>query len=446
MATASFPKNFVWGVSTSAYQIEGAHDEDGRGPSIWDTFCRVPGAIHNNDTGDIASDHYHRWNDDLDLLRDLGVNAYRFSIAWPRVLPEGRGRVNAAGLDFYERLVDALLAAGIEPYPTLYHWDLPQALQDQGGWPERDTASAFSDYAAIVAQRLGDRVRRWTTHNEPMVVSVFGHFWGTHAPGVKDPRAALQTAHHLLLSHGLAAQAIRASTAGSVQVGIALNLQPVDPLNDTAEDQAAAVRFDGFVNRWFLDPLFRGAYPEDLLARVGPLAPSIQPGDLQTMRVPLDFLGVNYYSRVLVRHAPEEPILQAAQVEPRDVERSLMWEIYPQGLGRLLDRVAQEYQPREILITENGLPLEDAPKAGGEVDDAPRIDFLRRHLEEVSRALGRGVPVRGYFVWSLLDNFEWALGYRMRFGLVHVDFATQRRTPKASVTWYRKVIEASGGT
>jgi beta-glucosidase len=277
-----------------------------------------------------------------------------------------------------------------------------------------------------------------------MVVSVFGHFWGTHAPGLKDPRAALQTAHHLLLSHGLAAQAIRASATAAVQVGIALNLQPVDPLNNTPEDRAAAVRFDGFVNRWFLDPLFRGAYPEDLLARLGPLAPSIQPGDFQIMRVPLDFLGVNYYSRVLVRHAPEEPILQAAQVEPRDVERSLMWEIYPQGLGRLLDRVAQEYRPREILITENGMPLDDAPNDRGEVNDAPRIDFLRRHLAEVSGAIDRAVPVRGYFVWSLLDNFEWALGYRMRFGLVHVDFAMQRRTPKASAAWYRKVIEASG--
>lgn len=435
---APFPRDFVWGVATSAYQIEGAHDADGRGPSIWDHFCRVPGAVANHETGDTACDHYRRWADDVRLLRDLGVNAYRFSIAWPRVLPAGRGRVNVAGLDFYERLVDALLAAGIEPYPTLYHWDLPQALQDQGGWPARDTVGAFADYAALVAGRLGDRVRRWTTHNEPMVAAVFGHFFGTHAPGLKDPLAALRVAHHLLLSHGQAAQAIRASARGPVQVGIALNLQPVDPLTDTPEDQQAAWRFDGFVNRWFLDPLCRGAYPEDLMAQFGPLVP-VRAGDLETIRAPLDFLGVNYYSRVRVRHAADA-ILQAEQVESHDVERSLMWEIYPEGLGRLLDRLAAEYRPPEILITENGMPREDAPNSHGDVDDAPRIDFIRRHLAQVQQALARGVPVRGYFVWSFLDNFEWALGYRMRFGLVHVDFATQQRTPKASALWYRRFI------
>jgi beta-glucosidase len=438
-ARASFPKDFVWGVATSAYQIEGAHDADGRGPSIWDGFCRLPGAIASGDTGATACDHYHRWPEDLRLLRDLGVKAYRFSIAWPRVLPQGRGQVNTAGLDFYERLVDALRAAGIEPYPTLYHWDLPQALQDLGGWPARDTASAFADYAAVVATRLGDRVRHWTTHNEPMVVTVFGHFSGTHAPGVKDPQAALQTAHHLLLSHGQAAQAIRAGARGPVQVGIALNLQPVDPLSDSPEDRQAAWRLDGFVNRWFLDPLFRGEYPQDLLPHFGPLAPKVQSGDLETIRAPLDFLGVNYYSRVRVRHKPEG-LLQAEQVETSGGERSLMWEVYPEGLGRLLDRLVTEYRPPAILITENGMPLEDVPDAGGMVNDAPRIDFLRRHLAQLQEALARGAPVRGYFVWSLLDNFEWSLGYRMRFGLVHVDFATQQRTPKASARWYSQQI------
>jgi len=442
-APGSFPSDFVWGVATSAYQIEGAHDADGRGPSIWDRFCRVPGAIANNETGDVACDHYHRWAEDVRLLRDLGVKAYRFSIAWPRVLPDGRGQANEAGLAFYARLVDALLAAGIEPYPTLYHWDLPQALQDRGGWPARDTVSAFADYAAAVVRRLGDRVRYWTTHNEPMVVAIFGHLFGNHAPGVKDLRAALQTAHHLLLSHGQAAQAIRAEARRPVEVGITLNLQPVDPLSDAAADREAAWRLDGFVNRWFLDPIFRGAYPQDLLPHFDGMAPTIQPGDLETIRTPLDFLGVNYYSRVRVRHKPEA-ILQAEHVETPGAERSLMWEIYPEGLGRLLARLASEYRPAAILITENGMPLEDRPDATGAVNDAPRIDFLRRHFMQVQQALAQGVPVRGYFVWSFLDNFEWALGYRMRFGLVHVDFGTQQRTPKASAHWYKQVIQASG--
>jgi beta-glucosidase len=436
-----FPADFVWGVATSAYQIEGAHDVDGRGPSIWDRFCRVPGAIANNETGDVACDHYHRWAEDVRLLSELGVSAYRFSIAWPRILPEGRGHVNAAGLDFYDRLIDALLKAGIEPYPTLYHWDLPQALQDRGGWPARDTVRAFADYATVVVRRLGDRVRRWTTHNEPMVVAVFGHFYGSHAPGVKDPWAALQTAHHLLLSHGQAAQAIRAEVHGPVQVGIALNLQPVDPLGDAPADQEAARRFDGFVNRWFLEPLFRGNYPQDLMPYLDGLVPAVQAGDLETIYTPLDFLGVNYYSRVRVRHNPEA-ILQAEQVETPGAERSLMWEIYPEGLGRLLKRLAAEYRPPAIVITENGMPLEDKPDASGAVNDAPRIDFLRRHLAQVQQALAQGVPVRGYFVWSFLDNFEWALGYRMRFGLVHVDFRTQQRTPKASAAWYRQLMQS----
>lgn len=433
-----FPRDFVWGASTSAYQIEGAVDEDGRGPSIWDTFCRRPGVIHNNDTGAVACDHYHRWRDDVQLLRDLGIKAYRFSIAWPRILPEGRGRVNAAGLDFYERLVDALLAAGIEPFPTLYHWDLPQALQDQGGWPLRDTAQAFADYAQVVVQRLGDRVRRWTTHNEPMIVTAFGHVTGTHAPGIQDPAAALRTAHHLLLSHGLAAQAIRASAP--VQVGIALNLQPVDPATPGEADARTARLFDGFANRWFLDPLFRGAYPEDASAAFGPLAPTPQPGDLETIRTPLDFLGVNYYSRMVVRHDPTNPLLQASLVETEGVERSLMWEVHPEGLGRLLERLTREYRPAALYITENGMPLLDQPDAAGAVNDPPRIDFLGRHFDQCRAALAAGVPLRGFFVWSLLDNFEWALGYRMRFGLVHVDFATQRRTPKASAAWYGQVI------
>jgi beta-glucosidase len=434
----SFPPDFLWGVATSAYQIEGAWDEDGKGPSIWDVFTHEPGHVYGNQTGDVACDHYHRWRADVELMRQLGVKLYRFSISWPRVLPEGRGRVNAAGLDFYDRLVDALLAAGIQPFPTLYHWDLPQALQDQGGWPRRETVGAFAEYARVVAGRLGDRVRWWTTHNEPFIVAVFGHLTGEHAPGVRDVAAALQAAHHLLLSHGEAARAVRAAAKVPVQVGIALNLIPVHPATASAEDAAAARRMDGLVNRFFLDPLFRAAYPEDLMRYFESAAPTVGPGDLERIAVPLDFLGVNYYSRYVARHDPSAP-LEASQVQPEGVEQSLMWEVYPQGIEELLDRLQHEYRPPAVLITENGTPGDDAVDAQGKVDDQPRIDFLRRHLAGVHRALGRGVPVRGYCVWSLMDNFEWALGYRMRFGLIHVDFDTLRRTPKASAVWYGQV-------
>jgi beta-glucosidase len=437
----AFPPDFFWGVATSAYQIEGAWDEAGKGPSIWDTFTHTPGKIARGETGDVACDHYHRWRDDLELLRGLGVNAYRFSVAWPRVLPEGRGRVNAAGLDFYDRLVDALLGMGVQPFPTLYHWDLPQALQDAGGWPGRETVHAFADYAAVVGRRLGDRVRWWTTHNEPFVAAVLGHFTGEHAPGLTDPRAALQAAHHLLLSHAEAAQALR--SAAPVRVGIALNLQPVHPASPSPEDQQAARRFDGLVNRWFLDPLFHASYPADLLAYLGPLAPVMEADDLKRIAGPLDFLGVNYYSRFVARHNPARPVLHVEEARPAGAEMSAMWEVYPAGLPELLERLGRDYRPAAILITENGIPLADTPDADGQVADNARIDFLRRHLAGVHQARDTGVPVRGSFVWSFLDNFEWALGYAMRFGLVYVDFATQRRIPKASARWYSQIIRDS---
>jgi beta-glucosidase len=433
--------DFFWGVSTSAYQIEGAWNEAGKGASIWDTFTHLPGAIAGGQTGDVACDHYHRWRDDLELLRVLGVNAYRFSVAWSRILPEGRGRVNSAGFDFYDRLVDGLLALGIQPFPTLYHWDLPQALQDAGGWPQRDTAHAFADYAATVSRRLGDRVRWWTTHNEPFVAAILGHFTGEHAPGLKDPRAALQAAHHLLLSHGEAVPALRAAAPAPVRVGIALNLQPVHPASSSPEDTQAARRFDGMVNRWFLEPLFHGSYPRDLLEDLGPLAPTVPAADFERIAAPLDFLGVNYYSRFVARHNPRQPVLGVEQVQPAGAEASALWEIYPAGLPELLQRLKRAYAPPALLITENGMPLADSPDAEGEVHDAPRIGYLARHLAGVRQACAAGVPVRGYFVWSLLDNFEWAFGYAMRFGLVYVDFATQRRILKASARWYRRVID-----
>jgi beta-glucosidase len=440
--SAPFPPNFFWGVSTSAYQIEGAWNEDGKGPSIWDIFTHSPGAIPQNETGDIACDHYRRWPQDLELLRQLGVNAYRFSVSWPRVLPQGRGLLNQAGIDFYDRLVDGLLAAGIEPFLTLYHWDLPQALQEEGGWPQRDTASAFADYAGLLAARLTDRVEWWTTHNEPYVAAILGYATGEHAPGIKDPAAALQAAHHLLLSHGLAVEAIRARASRPLRVGISLNLQPVHAASDQPEDQAAAEPFDGFVNRWFLDPLFRKSYPSDLLNYLGPLAPRVHAGDLARIAVPIDFLGVNYYSRYVARHSSKQPLVQVEQVQPQGAESSLMWEIYPQGLAELLERLWRDYRPPGLLVTENGVPLADQPDAAGQIDDPGRISYLSRHLKALQSVLARGVPVHGYFVWSLLDNFEWAYGYSMRFGLVHVDFATQRRTPKASARWYAQVAQS----
>jgi beta-glucosidase len=440
----SFPAGFLWGVSTSAYQIEGAWNENGKGPSIWDVFTHRGGAISGNETGDVACDHYHRWPEDLELLRELGVNAYRFSVSWPRVLPEGRGKPNPPGLDFYDRLIDSLLAAGITPFPTLYHWDLPQALQEKGGWPERDVASAFADYAGLLAARLGDRVQWWTTHNEPYVAAILGYATGEHAPGIKDPRAALQAAHHLLLSHGLAVTAIRAHAPQPVQVGIALNLQPVHPASDQPDDRAAAKRADGLANRWFLEPLFSKSYPADLLDYFGPISPRIRPGDLERIAAPIDFLGVNYYSRYVARHSPGQSFIDVEQVQPEGTERSLMWEIYPQGLAELLERVWRDYRPPRLLITENGIPLADEPDPSGHVDDSERISYLSRHLTALNSAIAIGIPIHGYFVWSFLDNFEWAFGYSMRFGLVHVDFATQQRTPKMSARWYAQVARKGG--
>jgi beta-glucosidase len=387
----------------------------------------------------VACDHYHRWADDLQLLQQLGVNAYRFSVSWPRVLPAGRGSLNPKGLAFYDRLVDGLLERGIQPFPTLYHWDLPQALQDRGGWSERDTVHAFADYGRIMGERLGDRVRWWTTHNEPYVAAILGHWIGEHAPGIKDPQRALQAAHHMLLSHGEAAAALRAGARGPVEVGIALNLQPVHAASSSPQDRDAAERLDGFVNRWYLDPLFRGEYPADLVQHLGPLAPSVAAGDLERICGSVDFLGVNYYSRIVARHNAERPILQAEPVAAAHGERSLMWEIYPAGLPELLERLQRDYQPPAILITENGIPVADVPDAAGTVQDSARIDYLERHLTGVRQALAAKIPVRGYFVWSLFDNFEWVFGYGMRFGLIYVDFATQRRIPKASAAWYRRV-------
>lgn len=439
-----FPEGFIWGAATSAYQIEGAWNEDGKGPSIWDTFCRIPGKIRNGDTGDVAADHYHRWEEDVKIMAELGLKAYRFSISWPRIFPEGVGEVNRKGLDFYSRLVDKLLAHGIEPFVTLYHWDLPQALQDKGGWPSRDTAYAFARYAETVASELGDRVSFWITHNEPFVAAIIGHFTGEHAPGLQDPVAAFSAAHHLLLSHGLAVQAIRAAASRKPEVGIVLNLHPVHPASPSEEDRLAARRLDGVINRMFLDPVLKGKYPEDMLELFGFLLPEIRPGDMETISVPIDFIGINYYTRSVARFDPEFPLIQVSQVHPEGNEYSQMWEIYPPGIYEIVVRVWKDYNPPSIFLTENGVPVPDGVDFDGRVRDERRIRYLRNHLIHLHRAISEGAPVRGYFVWSLLDNFEWAYGYSMRFGLVYVDYPTQKRIIKDSGRWYAQVIKENG--
>jgi len=444
-----FPTSFLWGVATSAYQIEGAVGEDGRGESIWDRFSRLPGKVADGGTGDVACDHYHRYREDIALMQRLGIRAYRFSIAWPRVLPEGSGRLEPRGLDFYSRLVDALLEAGIEPVPTLYHWDLPQPLQDRGGWPHRDTARAFAAYADIVSKKLADRVKKWLTHNEPWCASFLGHQRGMHAPGMEDFATALAASHHLLLSHGLAVRAIRGN-APNAEIGIALNLVPATPASASEADHEAVRRFDGFFNRWFLDPLYGRGYPADVLADyaeaghlTGPSLPALLPGDADVIAEPTDFLGVNYYMRSVVRsdRIPEEANLPRSVFLAAESEWTDMgWEAYPEGLCDLLRRVQKDYAPGCVYVTENGASFSTGPDSEGRIQDTRRVQFLQGHFSAAARALRAGVPVAGYFVWSLLDNYEWERGYTQRFGIVWVDYATQQRIPKQSAIWYSHAI------
>jgi beta-glucosidase len=435
----AFPAHFRFGVAMASYQIEGAVQEDGRGPSIWDTFCRRPGAVAGGDTGDVACDHYHRWREDLDLMASLGVESYRFSIAWPRVQPDGRGELNRPGVDWYRRLCFGLRERGIEPVATLYQWDLPQARQAAGGWSVRDTAERFAEYAALMADELGDLVDGWITHNEPWVVAFLGHAEGVKAPGIRDWPTALRASHHLLLSHGLAAAALR----DSGPVGITLNLAPV-----RSDDPGAALRMDGYMNRWFLDPLLRGRYPEDMVShyerRYGPFD-VVRDGDLATIAAPLDFLGVNYYSPQRVRADPTRQPLELGRVNAVPPTTAMGWEVDPDGLHELLVRVRRDYGDIPIYITENGAAFEDGPVVNGTLEDPRRVEYLRLHLEALSRAVADGVDVRRYFAWSMLDNFEWEHGYAKRFGLVYVDYSTQRRVPKRSGLWYRDFIESARG-
>jgi beta-glucosidase len=449
-----FPKGFVWGAATSAYQIEGATGEDGRGESIWDRFAKSDSRIEDGSTGDVACDHYHRWREDLALMNGLGLGAYRFSIAWPRVLPEGRTRVNERGLDFYDRLVDGLLERNIAPYVTLYHWDLPQVLQDEGGWTVRSTAEAYVEYTEAVTRRLGDRVQRWITHNEPWCASLLGYLEGRHAPGIRDGKAALASAHHLLLSHGLAIPVIRRNCPGA-EVGLALNLSPVVPASGSSADADACRHCDGYMNRWFLDPIFRGSYPADMVADYtsrghltngdgrSPLARFVRDGDLSTIATPIDFLGINYYNRTIARsdripEAENEP--RTVFLAPKCDWTDMGWEVYPEGLADLLLRVHREYAPPKVYVTENGASYGQGPDHLGVVHDEKRVRFIRDHLLSARRAIDGGVPLAGYFLWSLLDNFEWERGYTQRFGITWVDYETQRRIPKDCALWYSSVI------
>src|SRR5918998_1374923 len=451
-----FPDGFLWGTATASYQIEGAANEDGRGTSIWDTFSHTPGNVYRGDTGDIACDHYHRLEEDLDLMADLGIKAYRFSVAWPRIQPEGSGPANREGLDYYRRLVEGLRERSIEPMLTLYHWDLPQALEDRGGWTVRETSERFAEYAGTMYEALGDSVSFWITLNEPWVSAWLGYGIGVHAPGREGTGDALAATHHLLLGHGLALEKMRSLGQGDDQVGITLNLSPVRPATEDAADIEAARRVDGNANRLYLDPLFRGNYPEDMLEHYRPESDFafVREGDLERISQPLDFLGVNYYFRNTVvdgrRHSELATALRfadldAATVLPEGVETTAMgWPVEADGLTELLLRLHREYTRVPTYITENGRAVYDYVDPEGEVDDEERISYLEAHFRAAHEAMRQGVDLRGYLVWSLLDNFEWALGYSKRFGLVFVDYGTGRRIPKASAGWYTEVIENNG--
>ena len=441
--TRPFPSGFLWGAATSAYQIEGAPLDDGAGPSTWHRFSHTPGRTVNNETGDVACDHYHRYKEDVALMRDLGLGAYRFSISWSRILPEGTGAVNERGLDFYRRLVDELLGAGIKPVATLYHWDLPAALDDRGGWLNRDISWWFADYAQVLFRALGDRVAMWTTLNEPWVVSDGGYLLGALAPGHRNHFEAPIASHNLLRSHAAAVQAYR--TIGKSPIGIVVNLEPKYPASESYEDREATRRADAYMNRQYLDPLFFGSYPTELREMFGEAWPDFPAWDFEELQQPLDYLGINYYTRGLTKNDPATVIERATRVRnPRAAYTETSWEVFPQGLTDILVWVKERYGNLPLYVTENGAAFYDPPiLIDGRIDDPLRVAYFRQHLGAVLDAIDRGADVRGYFAWSLLDNYEWALGYSKRFGIVHVDYATLERTPKASARYYADVIRAN---
>jgi len=438
---SALPSDFLWGAATSAFQTEGSPSADGRLPSIWDDFGRTPGAVEGGDTGGVACDSYRRWPEDLDLLRQLGATSYRFSIAWPRIQPTGRGSANVAGLDHYDKMVDDLLAAGIRPFTTLYHWDLPSALQHTGGWTSRDTSYLFAEYAALVADRLGDRVSEWVTLNEPVCSAWIGHLEGRMAPGIRDLRSAVHASHHLLLAHGLAVQALRSAATTTPSVGIVNNLSPCEPATDTPSDIEAAMRADGHINRWWLDPLVGRGYPADMVELYGIELPVVQ-GDMETIATPLDFLGLNYYFRQMIAADTTVATLGFRQVPVEGATTTALgWEVHPAGMEEMLLRLTKDYDAPALYVTESGSAWTDEPDANGYVADHERTAYLLDHVDAVANAVAQGAPVRGYFAWSLLDNFEWAYGYWPRFGLAYVDYATQRRVLKLSGETYRDLID-----
>ena len=452
VANEQFPDGFVWGVSTSSFQIEGSYDADGRGESIWDRFASVPGNIEDGTNGKVACDHYKRWSSDVDIIQDVGVKAYRFSIAWPRLFPTGKGSMNPEGMAFYDRLVDRLLAKGILPFTTLYHWDLPQALQDEGGWQNRDTTHRFAEYAYEVGRRLGDRVKHWMTHNEPWCISVLGNEAGAHAPGIRDRSTALAVAHHVLLSHGMAVGALR-EAANDIEVGIVHMCSPGYAASSSEADTEATRVFDEDFNRWFVEPTMLGRYPQRAVERyrsqglIDEAHPVLaNPSDLEIIAAPTDFLGLNYYSRAIIRaDIPESQNAPREIFAPQESEKTDMgWEVFPEGFHQLLVRASTEWKAKKIYVTECGVAYSDGPDARGVIDDRRRIDYLDSHFRSARSAIADGAPLAGIFVWSLMDNFEWAHGYTKRFGLVWVDYETQERTLKNSARWYREVIRSNG--
>jgi beta-glucosidase len=438
------PPQFLWGAATASYQIEGAIQEDGRGTSIWDTFSATPGRTYNGDTGAVAVDHYHRMQEDLEIIARLGLDGYRFSIAWPRVLPTGSGPVNNKGLDFYDRLVDRLLVMGVQPFATLYHWDLPQPLQDAGGWTNRETAQRFADYVVVVVRRLGDRVTNWMTLNEPWCSAFLGYGIGVHAPGIRDRQAAVDAGHHLLLAHGLAVTRIRAVAPATPRVGIVLNFAPAYPADNRPETLRDRARSDAFSNRWLLEPITLGAYPSELFTNMQLNPPPIQSGDMEIISTPIDFLGVNYYTRTVITGSPTPAAPEQAQtvIIPDATYTEMDWEVYPSALTDLLVRLHRDYGIKELIVTENGAAFVDQWDGSDHVHDPQRLSYFRQHVSALSKAIEQGVPLRGYFAWSLLDNYEWAEGYSKRFGLVYVDYPTQRRIIKDSGLWYQAFLAA----
>lgn len=445
MQTYNFPRDFLWGVATASYQIEGAWKEDGKGESIWDRFSHNPGNVQNGDTGDVACDHYHLYPEDVKLLKELGVKTYRLSISWPRIFPEGRGEPNEKGMEFYKKLIKLLVENGITPAVTLYHWDLPQKLQDIGGWANREVADYFEQYARYCFKELGALVPIWITHNEPWVVAFVGNYQGRHAPGIKDFSTALHVSHHLLLSHGKAVKAYR-EMGFKGEIGITYNVSSIYPASGSKEDLAAAGRQDGFLNRWFMDPVLKGKYPEDMLdwysTRV--VLPDILPGDPEIIGTPVDFIGVNYYMPGYIKQDLEDWPLEVKGVTTGKDQTSMEWEIYPEGLYDLLVRFTKDYNGIKILITENGAAFNDIVNREGKVEDDNRLDYLYKHFAQAHKAIQDGVNLAGYYVWSFMDNFEWALGYSKRFGITYVDYKTQKRIIKKSGLWYKDVIKNNG--